>query len=315
MTTDRQVCVGIDVAQAKFDVAVSDAPQARCFASDEQGLEAFGQWLRRFDLRLVCLEATGGYEAPLVAWLHAHQYPVAVVNPRQVRDFARALGRLAKTDRIDAQVLALFADKMEPRPTPKSSEIVEQLSDLNARRRQVTGLLTQEKNRLGRQRSATTQRLVRQVIELLQRQLVELDQESERLLAEDQKLQATCALIRSTPGLGPVTSTLLVVNLPELGQLNQRQIAKLVGVAPTNRDSGTLRGKRTTGGGRTHVRRALYMATLVATKWNPLIRRFYQHLTSLGKPKMVALIAAMRKLLTILNSRIKRNQSWNPRIL
>lgn len=314
MTTDRKVCVGIDISKAKFDVNVSGESETRWFACDEQGLEAFGRFLQRCNVRLVCLEATGGYEAPVVAWLHDHQYLVAVVNPRQVRDFARALGRLAKTDRIDAQVLALFAEKTDPRPTPKSSEIAAQLQGLNARRRQVTELLTQEKNRLAMQRSPITRRMIQQVIDLLNKQLDELQQESDRLLAEDQKLQATCAILRSTPGLGPVTSTVLAVELPELGQLNQRQISKLVGVAPTNRDSGTLRGKRTTGGGRTHVRSALYMATLVATQWNPVIRRFYLRLTQIGKPKMVALIAAMRKLLTILNSMVKNKQTWNPRL-
>jgi transposase len=314
MTADRQVCVGIDISKGKFDVNVSGDSETRWFACDDKGFEAFAQFLRRWNVRLVCLEATGGYEAPVAAWLHDHQYLVAVVNPRQVRDFARSLGRLAKTDRIDAQVLALFAEKTDPRPTPKTSEIAEQLQCLNARRRQVTELLVQEKNRLGMQRSATTRRMVQQVIDLLQKQLTELQQESDRLVAEDQKLQATCAIIRSAPGLGPVTSTALAVDLPELGRLNQRQISRLVGVAPINRDSGTLRGKRTIGGGRTYARNALYMATLVATKWNPVISRFYQRLTKIGKPKMVALVASMRKLLTILNSMVKNNQTWNPRL-
>jgi transposase len=156
--------------------------------------------------------------------------------------------------------------------------------------------------------------MVEQLIDVLKNQLHELEQESDRLIAEDQKLQTTCTIIRSTPGFGAVTSTVLTIGLPELGQLNQRQISKLVGVAPTNRDSRTLRGKRTTGGGRTYVRQALYMATLVATKHNSVIRRFYRRLTELGKPKMVALIAAMRKLLTILNSMVKNNQTWSPRL-
>jgi transposase len=258
---------------------------------------------------LVVLEATGGIELPLVGALAAAGLPVVVVNPRQVREFARATGRLAKTDAIDAQVLARFAEAVQPALRPLPDAATQQLSSLVTRRRQVIEMLTAEKNRL-RTTAPAVRDHVKEHILWLERSLSDLDRELEQAIHSSDIWRAQDDLLQSAPGVGQVLSTTLLAELPELGTLNRKEIAALVGVAPLNRDSGTLRGRRTVWGGRSQVRAVLYMAALVATRFNPVIRAFYQRLQAAGKPKKVALTACMRKLLTILNAMMRHQIPW-----
>jgi transposase len=300
--------VGIDVSKASFDVAVEGENGVQHFlAADTPRLIA---WLQSLAPAVVCLEATGGWERPLVDALHAAALPVAVVNPRQVRDFARALGQLAKTDRLDARVIARFAATMKPMLCEKPSENQDKLRGLRTRRNQVVDMLTQEKNRLGITRDLAMRDFIEQAIELYDKQLRQLEEQMQQLMSEDPELRYKAQLLTSVPGVGQVTAGTLLAEMPELGSLNRCEVAKLAGVAPINRDSGTLRGKRMIGGGRAPVRRALYMATLVASRHNPVIRDHYQHLLRRGKKKLLALNACMRKLLLILNAIVKNQQSW-----
>lgn len=312
MSHHTNCCVGIDVSKHKVDVASTEQSIVQTFDYSTSGLRKLRDFLKELDPTLVCLEATGGLERRLLDLLHEHGFQVAVVNPRQIRDFARAAGQLAKTDQIDARVIARFAQVMQPRMTPPLSENSRELLDLAARVRQVTKLLVQEKNRLATTVSPSIQRMIRQAIRFYEKQLTALRARQHALIDEDQATQAKARVIASVPGLGPATVSVLIAELPELGKLNRQQIARLIGVAPTNRDSGTLRGKRTTGGGRVNVRNALYMPTVVAKQHNPTIKAFYDRLVAAGKPKMVALIACMRKLLTILNVMIREEKPWNP---
>ncbi|MEM8864441.1 MAG: IS110 family transposase [Planctomycetota bacterium] len=309
-----QCCVGIDVSKRFWDVAVAGRAGVRRFGAGEAGLVELSAWMARREPTLVCVEATGGYESLLVNGLHAHGVPVAVVNPRQVRDFARAAGQLAKTDAIDAAVIALFADKMDPEPTEPPSENQLRLKSLRARRQQVQQMLTQEKNRLATARDPVIRESIRRAIEFYQEQLKQIDEQLARLTRDDHEFRQRYELLVTVPGVGASTATGLIAELPELGCMNRGQAAKLVGVAPINRDSGTLRGKRMIGGGRTQVRQSLYMATLVATRFNPIIRDHYQQLIARGKAKMIALVACMRKLLLILNAMIKHQTPWNSTI-
>lgn len=300
---------GIDVAQDQLEAAVEPSGERHRAEYSDNGLQDLILWMTQHGVQRVCLEATGGIERRLVATLRKHGFVVAVVNPRQVRDFARALGRLAKTDRIDAQIIAEFAHKLNPQPTPEPSKSQEKLDALTTRRRQISGMLVQEQNRLNSAYDPQVRGWIQCSLEQLQEQLENLNREIQQLLATEE-FQAKADLITSVRGIGQTTAALLLADLPELGQLNRRQIARLVGVAPINRDSGTLRGKRTTGGGRVHVRTGLFMATLVATRHNPQIKDFYQRLLQRGKAKMTALIAAMRKLLITLNTMLKNNTPW-----
>lgn len=262
---------------------------------------------------LVVLEATGGLETFLVGELAGAQLPVVVVNPRQVRDFAKAVGKLAKTDALDAQVLAHFGEATKPDLRPLPDDSTRELQALLARRSQVVEMVTAEKNRC----RTATQRLQPQIqehIRYMEKQLKELEQGLSELLSSSPVWRTKEKLLGSVPGVGPVLTVTLLAGLPELGLLNRREIAALVGVAPFNRDSGTLRGKRTVWGGRSSVRATLYMATLAATRYNSVMRAFYQRLLEAGKPKKVALTACMRKLLTILNAMLKHNRSWNSKL-
>lgn len=310
MDHHNKLCVGIDVSKHKLDFAFSNLQDVKTIPNSMQGFKQLLTSLKKSDVALVCLEATGGLERSLVAALHQHGIPVAVVNPRQIRDFARATNQLAKTDQIDARIIARFALLMNPRPTESISTSQQKIQDLIARKRQVVKLLVQEKNRLASTADQDIQQMIKQAITFYQQQLRELQEQLAELIEADQKAQEKARIITSVPGLGPATVATLIAELPELGQLNRQQIARLVGVAPTNRDSGTMRGKRTTGGGRVDVRNALYMPIIVAKKHNPVIKSFYDRLVSNGKPKLVALIAAMRKLLTILNVMIREGQEW-----
>jgi transposase len=303
------IYVGIDVAKDRLDVAQRPGTEAWWVTNDDRSIADLVARLGALRPTLVVLEATGGIELPVVGALAAAGLPVVVVNPRQVREFARATGRLAKTDAIDAQVLARFAEAVRPalRPLPDAS--THQLGGLVARRRQVIEMLTAEKNRL-RTAAPAVRDHIKEHILWLERSLSDLDSELGQVIHSSDIWRAQDNLLQSTPGVGPVLSTTLLAHLPELGSLNRKEIAALVGVAPLNRDSGTLRGRRTVWGGRSDVRTALYMAALAATRFNPVIRAFYQRLEAAGKPKKVALTACMRKLLTILNAMMRHQTRW-----
>lgn len=290
--------IGINVAKA--ELVVGERPSAARWVApnDEVGIRALTQRLCTTRPALIVLEATGGYEVAAVGALAAAGLPVVVVNPRQVRDFARATGQLAKTDAIDAGVLALFAERVRPPVRPLASDAQEHLEALLARRRQVLEMLVAERNRLGQvfgRETKLVKRSLKQHIAYLERELRVTDPEVGERIRESPVWRAQEDLLRSVPGVGPVLAVTLLAELPELGRLSRKEIAKLVGVAPLNRDSGTLRGRRLIVGGRAAVRAVLYMAALVATRCNTVIRTFYQRLLAAGKPKKLALTACMRK--------------------
>ncbi len=308
---DSPLFVGIDVSKGFLDVADRPAGDVWQTTNHPCGITTLVKHLVELAPRLVVLEATGGIELALTVEGAAAGLPIAVVNPRYVRDFARAAGKLAKTDALDAQVLAHYAEAMQPEPRPLPDATTQELKALVARRRQLVEMITAEKNRL---RSATP--LVRPQLQghvrWLEESLRELDKDLGSYIRSTPIWRAKDKTLRSVTGVGPVLTMTLLAGLPELGVVNRGEIAALAGVAPFNRDSGTLRGKRAVWGGRSQVRAALYMATLVATRYNPVIREFYQRLCAAGKPKKVALTACMRKLLVILNAMIKHNRTWNP---
>lgn len=311
--TRVQVFVGIDVSKAQLDVALR--PEGRFAAPNtEVGIAQVLTRLQAVSPTLVVLEATGGLEIPLTGALAAAGMPVVVVNPRQVRDFAKATGKLAKTDALDAQTLAHFAEVMRPEPRPLPDEQTQTLAALLTRRRQLVEMLTAEKNRLASARTPVRKSL-RTHITWLERELSHTDRDLAHAIRESPVWREKEELLQSTPGVGPVVTTTLLADLPELGALTGKQISALVGVAPFNRDSGTLRGTRTVWGGRAQVRAVLYMGALVATRFNPVIRAFYQRLCAAGKPKKVALTACMRKLLIILNAMLKHRTPWRPELV
>ena len=301
--------VGIDVAKAQVDVAVRPTDDRWEVSHDEAGVRQLVSQLKTLEPVMVLLEASGGLELPLVAALATEELPVVVVNPRQVRDFARATGKLAKTDSLDAAVLAHFAEVIRPPVRPLRDAETQVLNSLVARRHQVMTMLVSEKNRLGTAIVAVRPR-VEAHIAWLERELDDLDEGLRRTLRQSSVWREKDDLLRTVPGVGEQISLTLLAYLPELGTLDRRQIAALVGVAPFNRDSGTLRGKRTIWGGRARVRAALYMGALVASRCNPVIREFYQRLLAAGKPKKLALTACMRKLVVILNSMLKHRSPW-----
>lgn len=302
------VFVGIDVSKAQLDVAVR--PDGRfTVPNDDAGIAQVLARLSAGPPTRVVVEATGGFEMPLAGALAAAGFPVVVVNPRQVRDFAKAAGKLAKTDALDAQTLARFAEVMRPELRPLPDEQTQTLAAILTRRRQLVEMLTAEKNRLGSARKAVRKSLQTHIA-WLERELTHTDSDLAHAIRESPVWREKDDLLRSTPGVGPVLTTTLLADLPELGSLTGKQIAALVGVAPLNRDSGTLRGKRTVWGGRAQIRATLYMAALVASRFNPVIRAFYQRLRAAGKAKKVALTACMRKLLIILNAMLKHRTPW-----
>ena len=301
--------VGIDVSKAQLDVAVRPTGKRWTLPYDQTGIEGLIPQIVDLEPALVLLEATGGLELPLVAALAAAALPVVVVNPRQVRDFAKATGTLAKTDTLDAGVLAHFADAVRPEVRPLKDAETQVLNSLTARRRQVMTMLVSEKNRLGTAIGAVSPRIEAHIA-WLEQELSDLDKGLRQTLRRSPVWREKDDLLRTVPGVGEQISLTLLANLPELGTLNRRQIAALVGVAPYNRDSGTLRGKRAVWGGRSRVRAVLYMGALVASRHNPAIRDFYQRLLAAGKPKKVALVASMRKLLVILNGMLKHGSPW-----
>ena len=316
MTTQAQVSsfVGIDVSKAHLDVAVRPSSQKWQVDNTEAGIAHLVQQLQALSPDLVVMEATGGYEAMAAAALAVAGLAVAVINPRQARDFAKSLNRLAKTDKIDAQVLAHFGQALHPEPRPLADEATAALHALLTRRRQVIEMLVGEKNRLDLVHESMRSH-VQEHVKWLEQEIADLEEELDQQVANNVIWQAKEELLISVPGVGKVTARTLLAELPELGTVNRKQVAALVGVAPYNRDSGTLRGKRAIWGGRAPVRSALYMATLSATRWNPIIKQHYLHLTQeAGKLPMVALVACMRKLLTILNAILASNKAWNPKL-
>lgn len=304
--------VGIDVAKDRLDVHLRPSGESFAVPRHGAGLAGLVERLQALAPALVVLEATGGYETVVASALGAAGLPLAVVNPRQIRDFARATGKLAKTDRLDAAAIAHFAEAVRPPVRPIADGQAQALGELVARRRQVIEMIVAETNR---RRMATQRRVIRAIdrhLAVLQAELAELDGDIDAAIRGTPAWQADADLLRSVPGIGPATLRTLIAELPELGHLTRRKIATLVGLAPINRDSGSLRGRRTIAGGRSTVRTALYMAALVASRRNPVIAPHYRKLRHAGKPAKQALVACMRKLLVILNAILRDRKPWQP---
>jgi transposase len=301
--------VGIDVSKSRLDVSVAGQDWAE--SNDIPGIEAFIDKLKPLAPGLVIVEATGGLERAVVSLLSLAGFRVAVVNPRRVREFARSIGLLAKTDKVDARLLVRFGEAIQPEPTRLPSEEEQQLAALMARRRQVIEMLTMEKNHLC-SAHPSMKTSIEKIMQALQQELVELNHQIDDLIGHTPDFHEKNDILRSAPGVGQVTAAILLSDLPELGVLSRKEIAGLVGVAPYNNDSGRHRGKRRIKGGRPCVRTVLYMATLSATKCNFVIRSFYHHLLAMGKEKKVALIACMRKFLVILNAMVRDRRPWQP---
>jgi transposase len=302
--------VGIDVSKTHLDLAVHTPREHWHVTYDAAGIKKILTRLRALAPVLIVLEATGGLELRVVSALAAAELPVVVVNPRQVRAFAQATGTLAKTDRLDAHVLAHFGAAMQPTPRPLPDAATQQLSAILTRRHQLVDMLTMEKNRLPQQTAPALRKRLRAHITWLTQELGRTETDLNQLIQQSPLWRAQDDLLQSAKGVGPILSHTLLAEVPELGHLHHKQLAALVGVAPFNRDSGSLRGQRCIWGGRARVRRALYMAALSATKCNPVLKAFYQRLVAAGKKKKVALTACMRKLLTILNAMVKSQRKW-----
>ncbi|QNN25334.1 IS110 family transposase [Planctomycetales bacterium ZRK34] len=308
--TDR-VYVGIDVSKARLDIARSDDPTPMRVANDPAGIAALVELLRPLPIAIIGLEATGGLERAVRDALLAASLPMAVVNPRHVRDLAKGLGLNAKTDTIDARVIMDFARLATPRVATKPRKHSDELEALVTCRRQLIDVRTEQTNRRHQTTSPAALAAIDAVLDTVNTQIDQLDQQIDAMIESDDDLDQRGKLMRSAPGIGPVFVATSLAELDELGRLNAKQIAALVGVAPFNRDSGTLRGRRVTRGGRTSVRCALYMAALSARRHNPVLRPFADRLAEQGKPKKVVLVAVMRKLLTLLNAMLRDNLTWN----
>jgi len=301
--------VGIDVSKAKLDVALDDSSLG-VLSNDAEGFQTLLEKLPQAETCLVVLEASGGYEKGIVLELVDAGHIVSVVNPRQVRDFAKALGILAKTDKIDALVIAKFAKHVRPRAVGKMPKKQEELDQLVTRRRQLLGTRTAEKNRQQMATSKFVFKSIQKILDQLKKEIKKTDAEIAKLIKSDDDWKAKAEILESTPGIGEVTSSTLLAELPELGNINRKQISSLVGLVPFNRDSGKMRGKRTIFGGRRSVRNVLYMAAMSARRFNPKIAAFADRLKSQGKPEKLILVACMRKLLITLNTMIKTNSYW-----
>jgi transposase len=302
--------VGIDVSKETWDVHELPADKPDSFTANRKGLQRLLKHLPSAGSCLIVLEATGGYERDLAAALFDAGHQVAIVNPKRARDFAKALGLLAKTDRVDARALALFAERIRPRLSQKTPVKRAELDELVARRRQLVAFQTMELNRLQMARQVTAVRSIKRHLTLLEKQIQELNTAIARLIESDDDWRRTAQIVSSAPGIGDTTAATLIAELPELGQLNRAEIASLVGVAPFNYDSGLFQGQRRIRAGRATVRTALYMGTLAAMRCNPTIRAFAERLRAKNKAFKVCLVACMRKLLTILNTMVKNNQLW-----
>jgi transposase len=306
-----QIFVGIDVAKAQLDMALRPTGERWALTNDDAGIAVLVPRLQAIAPQLIVLEATGSYQRAVVAALAAAGLPVAVVNPRHARDFAKATGQLAKTDALDARALAHFAEAVRPMPRPLPDTQADELRAWLARRRQLVTMRTAEQNRLG-SAPPRLQPDIQAHITWLNTRLTTLDDDLDTTLRASPVWREREELLRSVPGIGPVCARTLLLDLPELGTLNRQRLAALVGVAPLNRDSGTLRGRRTTWGGRAHGRATVYMSTLVAVRYNPVFNAFYERLRAAGKAAKLALTACMRKLLTILNAMVKHHAPWQP---
>jgi len=303
--TSSEVFVGVDVSKARLDVALSSACEVVGFANDEAGVADLVRRVKLADPTLVVLEATGALGRLLVAELMAAGLPVAVVNPRQVRDFSKSTGQFAKTDALDARLLARFAQAVRPAQRPLPDEAAQVFADQLARRRQVVDMLAVEKTRLKQATYRDVRKSIKEHVQWLERRVRAADEALRHSVEQSPVWQAKRDLLTEVKGIGDITMLTLIACLPELGTLSGKKIAALVGVAPLNRDSGTLRGRRTVWGGRAHVRTVFYMATLTAIRFNPAIASFYQRLRAAGKMKKVAIVACMRKFLTILNAMLR----------
>ena len=308
----ERLFVGIDVSKDRLDVHVRPSHETFAVTNDDAGVAALLTRLGGLAPTLIVLEATGGYEVTVAGMLAHAALPTAVVNPRQIRDFARATGQLAKTDALDARIIARFAETVQPAVRPLATAEAQALGELVARRRQLVDMLAAETNRHRQARDRALQQRITAHVQWLTAALADLDGEIKRLIRASLVWRETENLLTSVPGIGDITAHALIADLPELGHLDRRKIAALVGIAPLNRDSGLARGRRMIGGGRPTVRRALFMATLVAIRYNAVIAEFYRRLTTGGRPKKVAIIAAMRKLVTILNAMLRDQRSWQP---
>jgi len=306
----EQICVGIDVAKDRLDVHVRPSGEAFAVSRDHEGLSALSERLRALAPTLVVMEASGGFEVTVAAALSAAGLPLAVVNPRQIRDFARATGRLAKTDALDAAAIAHFAEAIRPQPRPLRDAQARELAELVARRRQVIDMMGAERNRLRQLHSVRLKTRIERHLTALQKELTEIEDDLDDAIRRTPVWREKEELLTSVPGVGDATARTLLAELPELGTLDRKAIAALAGLAPFNRDSGTLRGRRTIWGGRASVRTALYMAALVAARRNSSIAAFYARLRAAGKPAKLALTACMRKLLTILNAVLRDRRPW-----
>ncbi|CCW29971.1 transposase [Xenorhabdus nematophila F1] len=314
MSQPNPLCMGIDVSKASLDIAVNRSVESFTASNDINGFDTIVSVLKQHTVSLVLMEATGGLESAVACSLQAEGFDVVVINPRQARDFARAMGYLAKTDRIDAKVLAQMADVINRHP--KRERFIRALPDAErqvlsamvVRRRQLITMLVAERNRL-HPAHPQSRKSINIIISALEAELARIDENMNKHIQT--YFKALADRLSAIKGVGAMTAATLLAEVPELGKLSRREISALVGVAPVNRDSGTLRGRRTLFGGRAGVRTALYMATLVATRFNPVIKTFYNRLLAAGKPKKVALVACMRKLLTILNAMIRKDEEWN----
>jgi transposase len=308
--------IGIDVSKAKLDVHVLRERRDIQFENSAEGIKECIELCLQVKPELIAMEATGGYEYLAAAGLCAEGFAVAVMNPRMIRDFARALGKTAKTDKIDATVIARFAANCQPLPQNRISDNSRKLKALTARRQQLLDMRISESNRMEHAIDREIRRSIEKVIKIIESEIDSVDRQICEHIDNMPQLKEKTEKLRSVPGIGDTTAAMLVSELPELGTFNRREIAALVGVAPMNRDSGIFRGKRMTGGGRKDVRNRLFMPTLVAIRHNPVLKKYYQRLVNKeGKTKMVAIIAAMRKLLCIMNAMLKNNQQWEPKIV
>jgi transposase len=302
--------VGVDVSKAYLDVFIRPTSERMRIGNDEAGIAHLIAHLRSARPMLVVLEPTGGLQSPVVAALVVAEIPVAVVNPRQIREFGRSTGKLAKTDALDAALLAHFAEAIRPEPRPLVDEETQALDALVTRRRQLVGMITAETNRLAAARVETVRADIKTTINWLRRRLGDINKELDRAIRSSPVWREQDDLLKSAPGVGRIVSGTLLGELPELGRLNRKQIAALVGVGPLNRDSGTLVGRRVTWGGRASVRSALYMAVLTSIRYGTGVASFYRRLVAAGKPKKVAMVASMRKLLVALNAMVRDGRRW-----
>lgn len=308
-------CVGIDISKQALAISAHQVEAGFCVGYDEAGRQTLLAQLELWSPELIVFEATGGFEVELACWLHEAGFEFALVNPRQVRDFAKATGRLAKTDPIDARVLAHYGHALQPQPRPLADATTRLLDELVGRRRQLSDMIVAESNRLHQARAKRVIASIEANLERLRAEKDALEADIERRIKDNELMCERNKLLRSAPGVGPALAVTLLAKLPELGHLNRKEIAKLVGVAPLNRDSGKYRGTRSTWGGRSSVRNVLFMGALAAIRFSPALRTFYDRLIERGKPKKVAIVAVMRKMLTALNAMIRDGKSWQPQMV